>query len=433
MSESLRIRASIDGTAIERLLQLDGAMTLAALHEVLQCAFGWEDRHLHDFSDQRTPTADALRWLDEASIAEGDDGIAETEWSVSSAFAATAGELFYSYDAADGWIHQLELLASRPVLDGEPLARIVEGTLRGPLEDSGGPSGYARIVEAYADPADPGHREIVRIVAAQLGPWRTFDPEAFDLDAANAELARLDPSLGAPVLLQEFAAGMAPGDRRAFLGYLAPLVHTAPPDPSDVARFLRPYLWFLDRVGTAGIPVTEAGWLPPSVVREVMDELGWAVRYPGQIRSESTTPPVRMLKDHLRRLGLVRKYRGRLSPQVKTAAIAESADSLWRYLAGAFPQLGETPAERDAGILYAAEIALGSDPASRDERVAFGLAALGWQVRSGEWPTAHDAAELTLAIRQGLADLGDPVAPWPIREPTPITRAFARAIVLAAR
>ncbi|NQX12354.1 plasmid pRiA4b ORF-3 family protein [Microbacteriaceae bacterium VKM Ac-2855] len=423
MTDTLRIEATLMETGIRRLLQLDGAMTLAELHQVLQVAFGWEDRHLHEFSDDASPTADSLRWLDAEALADGFEGLPENEWSVASAFGATGGEFYYGYDFGDGWTHRLDLLATRAALDGEPHARVIEGELGPALEDAGGPAGYATLVEAWGDPAHPLHEG----AQSAVGPWRRFDPHTFDLETVNDELAGLDPATAPAPLLPTLVSALASGEARAFRAYIAPLRRGARPDPVQQARFLHPYLWFLGRIGADGVPVTDAGWLQPPLVREVMQELNWGDRFPFPVRSERTTLPVRDLKDHLRWLGLVRKYRGRLLPQAKTAAVTATPDTLWAYLAETISRLG-VPAEVDATLLFAVEIALGGDGAGRMERVAFGLAALGWQLRDGEWPTAADAEELTLPVREVFDELDYPAS----AEPTPIARAFARAIVLAA-
>ncbi|MCQ6269164.1 plasmid pRiA4b ORF-3 family protein [Pseudarthrobacter sp. R1] len=61
------------------------------------------------------------------------------------------GEAFYEYDFGDSWLHRLELVSRRPADDDSPLARLVDGARRGPLEDSGGFSGCEELIDALAD------------------------------------------------------------------------------------------------------------------------------------------------------------------------------------------------------------------------------------------------------------------------------------------
>lgn len=45
-------------------------------------------------------------------------------------------------------------------------------------------------------------------------------------------------------------------------------------DTETAAQMVRPYSWLLDRVGTAGIKLTGAGYLPPAHVEAAVAELG---------------------------------------------------------------------------------------------------------------------------------------------------------------
>jgi hypothetical protein len=48
-------------------------------------------------------------------------------------------------------------------------------------------------------------------------------------------------------------------------------------DAETAARMVRPYSWFLDRVGAEGIKLTSAGYLPPADVEAAVAELGLAL------------------------------------------------------------------------------------------------------------------------------------------------------------
>jgi hypothetical protein len=45
-------------------------------------------------------------------------------------------------------------------------------------------------------------------------------------------------------------------------------------DAETAARMVRPYAWFLDRVGADGIKLSGHGWLPPADVEAAVAELG---------------------------------------------------------------------------------------------------------------------------------------------------------------
>ena len=61
----------------------------------------------------------------------------------------------------------------------------VDGQNACPPEDVGGPQGYARFLEALADPADEEHESVLDWVGG------SFDPTQFDVALANARLQRV--------------------------------------------------------------------------------------------------------------------------------------------------------------------------------------------------------------------------------------------------
>lgn len=65
------------------------------------------------------------------------------------------------------------------------------------------------------------------------------------------------------------------------------------------------------RLGT-GLKLTSAGYLPPTVVQELMAATGWDTRWRGGKTREDGAYPVWQLRDWAQTLGLVRKYKGEL-------------------------------------------------------------------------------------------------------------------------
>jgi hypothetical protein len=60
----------------------------------------------------------------------------------------------------------------------------LEGARARPPEDVGGPSGYQEFLEVLLDPSHKEHKE------AKRWAGRHFDPERFDLDLVNKDVAR---------------------------------------------------------------------------------------------------------------------------------------------------------------------------------------------------------------------------------------------------
>ena len=88
----------------------------------------------------------------------------------------------YDYDLGDGWEHLVEVVAIE-VYDGTvPPVAVLDGARSAPPEDSGGPEGYAHLVDALGDPADEDHDELVALVGD------AFDADRFNRVEVNRQL-----------------------------------------------------------------------------------------------------------------------------------------------------------------------------------------------------------------------------------------------------
>ena len=164
---------------IWRRIQISEDAKLPSLHRVLQLLFNWEDCHLHQFVVRQqiysVPDPDdesyGRKVLDENNVPLN-------------RVAQRVGDTFeYHYDFGDDW--RLEILLESIVLAAPEVSypRCIAGARNGPPEDSGGPFGYMRYVEALANPDDDEHEHML----AWRGP---FDPEAFSVEAINVSLSR---------------------------------------------------------------------------------------------------------------------------------------------------------------------------------------------------------------------------------------------------
>lgn len=160
---------------IWRSLLVPADVPLSVLHEVLQCAFGWKDCHLHELR------VGELRF----GIADGEDQmfLVDERAAPLGAVARVGATLLYVYDFGDDWEH--EIAVERVVPRGDQTLRCVGGARACPPEDCGGPHGYAHMLEVLANPKDEEHADMKR--------WapRGFDPERFDMAAVNKKLAAI--------------------------------------------------------------------------------------------------------------------------------------------------------------------------------------------------------------------------------------------------
>ena len=101
-----------------------------------------------------------------------------------------------------------------------------------------------------------------------------------------------------------------PGSRRILaLVEVSQLHRPVMIDADEAVAAVRPYAWFLDRVGDDGIKLTGAGRLPPAVVTEAMSVLEDRVEWIGKANRKEHTLPVFELREAARRCRLVRKHK----------------------------------------------------------------------------------------------------------------------------
>jgi hypothetical protein len=177
-------------------LDLPASLMLGQVHQVLQVAFGWEDAHLHRFTDS-DPFAplrpidgeipDIQQWMPQDCCEEPTD-LPEEDCSLGQLLVSGSGAAFYEYDFGDSWLHRIELVSRRPADEATLPARLTDGARRGPLEDSGGLPGYEDILDALADPTHPDHTEYSEWVAAMTNTDEPFDPEFLDVAEVNRTL-----------------------------------------------------------------------------------------------------------------------------------------------------------------------------------------------------------------------------------------------------
>ena len=164
---------------IWRRIQVPCNITLAELHRILQAVMGWWDYHLHQFIVGRTyygvPHPDYDDYVD-----------MRDESQVRLNQIVDEGSKFvYEYDFGDSWEHVLLVEKALEPEPGQAYPVCIKGKRARPPEDVGGVWGYEEFLEAIGDPDHPEHDDYLEWVGGE------FDPEEFDLDAANEALGAL--------------------------------------------------------------------------------------------------------------------------------------------------------------------------------------------------------------------------------------------------
>ncbi len=334
------------GPPVWRRLVLPSTLRLDELHDVLQAVFVWEDCHLHCFTLGETPwDEDGEHFLCPFDVADGErDGVPASTVRLDEVLAAPGDRLLYAYDHGDDW--QIRLVAEAV---GEPVeqVRLIDGVGAAPPEDCG----------------------------------RVWDEGPFDADQAQralAQLRRFVPPEVAQVLLAVGRSHPAATVVHDLLDEAA-LSEPVLVDETMARDTLRRYLWLLHRVGD-GIALTGAGWLPPTVVTQAMDEAfpgdGWI----GKHNREDMTEPVRRLRMSAQKLGLLRVTRGRLAVTKAGAAVREDPVGLWRHVSERLAVPPKDAFERQACALLLLSVAAGRVDV---EALAEVLGAAGWTTGDG--------------------------------------------------
>ncbi len=156
---------------IWRRFQIAGNTKLGELHDILQVVMGWDNDHLHGFRIGRD------------HYGEPDPGFPndiKDEQNVRlDKIANTDSSFIYDYDFGDSWEHELKIEKVLPVEPGTHYPTCLDGQRACPPEDCGGPPGYANMLEAFHDPKNEEHEEIMEWLGED------FDAETFDKNAIN--------------------------------------------------------------------------------------------------------------------------------------------------------------------------------------------------------------------------------------------------------
>lgn len=397
----LAVRVGLDGAEppIHRTLELAGDLTLDAVHAVLQEAMGWSDSHLHAFR----PPGTNERYLTAFDIEEGDEGTAEVDVRLGQLLRGVGDVLHYEYDFGDGWEHTLVVEAVRALRRTDPPARLVAGTGACPPENVGG-------VHVYNDVADALRGRAHAAPGVELLAWLPdgFDPDAFDLAAAQAAVAdafvTLDAPNDLPPGIRDLVEVANDQGRRALALLIASARDDRPASPEVVVAAVRPWTTLLDVLGD-GVTLPQAGYLPPVVVRtlfEALDMPDWI----GKGNREEHTQPVAWLRQTARDLGLVRVHRGRLLPTKKGTALHRDAARLLAHVAGTLPA-GSHRAEQHAGTLTLLLVAAGrTDEFAMTDESRELLAACGWRTAQGSLDR-WDVLEITRPTATVLEQVPD--------------------------
>lgn len=418
---ALTIRVTLDDIdpVVWRAVRISTDSTLPELHDLIQDAMGWEDRHLHVFfTGDDAYARDQQRFEMRISLDEEDDGtgVCEDGVRVGDVLTAVGDELGYEYDFGDGWGHRL--VVEQVPASAEPVSpACLAGERACPPEDCGGPHGYEDTLRAVADPSDPEHEHL-------RGWLGDFDRDHFDLALASA---RIDTRRDVAELANRVHHRLPALDAllvRAPLAYHSRLIEALRSvdfdvdeiDPTVASVAMEKLAWMITRVGSDGVALTPAGYLPPKFVVAMRDELDWGTEWIGHSTREIDNLPAQYLRTAAVQLGVVRVLKGRLLLTRDGAKCADDPVRLWRQAAKRLP-VGREEYEKQAGVILLATIAAGSSTAERNSTIFESMDILGWRVNRSRRDQMQYLARPTLDVLRLIGAIPtafDPAGVYPV-------------------
>ncbi len=279
---TFRVRVELEHSSppIWRLLEVRSDLSLDAVHHVLQTAFGWSDSHLYRFALGNPFDPHAELFLCSFDVEEGEDeGTPASDAALDETLSEAGDVLNYCYDYGDSWDLTLTLESTRPLTDTAPVATCVDGARAAPPEDCGGLRTEAELSEVLLD---PGHFDLVEINQALADPY-------LQLREGGVH----------PGLVDILNKLRDTGTRDDLVVRTMSLSQLDPSSPEQRAAALHPFLWFLERVGSDGLPLTSAGYLRPQDVQAAATVVPDMAQWIGTANREYHTVPVLRFRESL--------------------------------------------------------------------------------------------------------------------------------------
>lgn len=184
---ALELEVSLElHTPCKRRIVVPENLNFYQFHNVLQNCFAWKDCHLHQFVAE----VDAVGYPAKIIQPQWDETDELPGVQVQNSTDVTLAEVFksrkrivYEYDFGDEWVHIIELCR---VIDDcrKPYPHCVIAVGDAPMEDCGGPDGFAHIMAVLKDAKHPEHKQIAEWV--QDTWWQPLDVKRINIFIQDA-------------------------------------------------------------------------------------------------------------------------------------------------------------------------------------------------------------------------------------------------------
>lgn len=181
MAFEYQLKITLDGIEpkIWRCVVVNGNTTLGRLHMIIQEVMGWTNSFLHEFKSKTVTFREHLYF----DGLPDDARLSTTQFTLECLNLKKGATFTYLYDFGDNWLHTLEVENIQEISSNITAPRCLGGERNSPPENCGSITGYYEICKTVK----LGSKKDTQKVTEWFG--QPYDPEAFDLEAAQKSLA----------------------------------------------------------------------------------------------------------------------------------------------------------------------------------------------------------------------------------------------------
>ena len=163
-----RLKITLDDVepTVLRRVDVPFDIRLDRLHLTIQAAMGWTNSHLYELR------AGDVGWSTPYPDADWSGDFLDARKARLNDILEDIGtkKLIFRYDFGDGWEHTIKVERLADPAPGALYPCLIEVSGRCPPEDCGGPWGYAKMLEAIADPKHERHAELTEWIGDDFDP-----------------------------------------------------------------------------------------------------------------------------------------------------------------------------------------------------------------------------------------------------------------------
>jgi len=189
--EFLTVHIQMNGCPdVWRRLRIPAHFSLRDLHQAIQRTTHFYGYHDHLFTDKNKHVYISQNPKEYAADFDMDIETVHLEHMtfVGDVLSNSGTRLLYGYDSGDSWSFIVKLEKREAAAAGEAIRiTCVDGAKAGPPEDCGGLPGFDHLRKVCAMSSPKGENEELMIWLNDMVP--NYDPDRFDLDKVNRDLA----------------------------------------------------------------------------------------------------------------------------------------------------------------------------------------------------------------------------------------------------